>query len=117
MGYQVSRSLTWEGDVPTMDQAAERIACSWMGITRDDPKFENAAEMVRQMLSGEPDSWQEANEQITNASREWPEVTFTLTEQGENPGDLWKTHYRNGRSVRVQAETVFPEPDWSKLEA
>ena len=117
MGYQVYRHLMWEGKTPTMDQAAEGIACSWMDITRDDHGFENAAEMVKQMLSGEPDSWQEAHEQMTNASREWPEVTFTLTEQDEDADDLWKTHYRNGRSLRIQAETVFPEPDWSKLEA
>ena len=64
---------------------------------------------VKQMVSNEDyHTWYEHDNDVLALSIKFPTVLFTLTGEGENPGDLWRTYYRKGRMHKVKGEIVYP---------
>lgn len=53
--------------------------------------------------------WYDYDKHMTQLSKLFPEVVFTLEGGGEETGDIWKAKYKNGKSKCVKAEIVFPE--------
>lgn len=49
-------------------------------------------------------------------SKRFPDVLFTLTGEGEESADIWKTYYKGGKIQVAFAEITIPEFDESKLE-
>ena len=66
---------------------------------------------MSEFFGGEAVSWYAHDEDITRLSSEHPYLLFALSGEGEESGDIWKSWYRNGKHVTVQARIVFDEPD------
>lgn len=52
--------------------------------------------------------WYDHDGDMTMFSRLFPEVTFKLIGNGEDNGDMWHEYYKNGRSVRKDAQVFIP---------
>lgn len=52
--------------------------------------------------------WYDHQKDMTQISKNFPDVVFTLDGVGEESGDIWKAMYKNGKSKRVRAEIVIP---------
>jgi hypothetical protein len=48
-------------------------------------------------------------------SKEYPNVLFVLSGEGEDSGDIWRAYFMNGEVQEVQARIVFDEVDFSKF--
>jgi len=53
--------------------------------------------------------WYEHNENMLILSKLFPQVLFTLSGEGEESGDLWRTKYQDGKLATVLAETYWAE--------
>ena len=58
--------------------------------------------------------WYDHEEDMCAISLLFPDVTFQLSGEGENQGDLWEEYYHNGECERCSADIVFPKPKWIK---
>jgi hypothetical protein len=63
----------------------------------------------------DPCSWYEHEKDLNDFSRKYPDVLFELYGEGENPGDMWKKYFRNGKMQVCKAELTFPPFDEKKL--
>ena len=64
------------------------------------------------LFDGEPRKWYEHDEEMLKASLEHPGVVFVLDGDGEEPGDIWRTFYRNGG--KAEWRPVISRPDFSE---
>lgn len=64
---------------------------------------------------GETYKWYGYDSDMLGLSDKYRNLLFELTGEGEESGDLWKSWYRNGKSVRAEAQIVFVEPDLDTL--
>lgn len=62
------------------------------------------------ILDGESVKWYNCADDMLGLSRKYPYLLFTLMGEGEEAGDIWKSWFRNGKHVNVQARIVFEEP-------
>jgi hypothetical protein len=62
-------------------------------------------------------SWQEEeyDKVMKEISKEYPNVIFELSGEGEERGDIWKNYYVNGKIQKCQARIVFDEFDENEL--
>lgn len=60
--------------------------------------------------------WYEHEKNMLAISRLYEDTIFVLSGEGEEPGDIWKEYYLDGKVVHCQAALVFPNPpDWAIL--
>lgn len=59
--------------------------------------------------------WYDHEKDMINVSKEYPELVFKLTGEGEEAGDLWHKYFKNGKKQVCEAKIVFDEFDESKL--
>jgi hypothetical protein len=52
---------------------------------------------------------------MNEISKEYPNVIFELSGEGEESGDVWKNYYMNGKVQKCQARIVFDEFDENEL--
>lgn len=104
MGYNTSYELEYENcDDETREQIAATIAADDnldYGLNSD----------------GDPCKWYDHEEDMKELSKQFPEVLFTLSGNGEDCPDLWKKYFRNGKIQRAEAEIIYPEFDPTRLE-
>lgn len=67
-------------------------------------------------IFGDSVKWYDHEKDMRTISRKYPEVTFILSGEGEESGDIWKKYFKNGRMFVAKARIVFPEYDESKLD-
>jgi hypothetical protein len=49
---------------------------------------------------GDSIKWYDYDDHMKNLSKMFPEVTFSLDGSGEEQGDVWKTIYKNGETIK-----------------
>jgi len=59
--------------------------------------------------------WYEHEADMKKISKEYPDVIFELSGEGEESGDVWKKYFVNGKMQVCKAILVFDEFDKSKL--
>jgi hypothetical protein len=59
--------------------------------------------------------WYDAEDDLREISKEFPEVLFELHGEGEDVGDIWNEYFKNGKVQYCKAEIVIPPFDESKL--
>lgn len=65
---------------------------------------------------GERDSqWSEHEADMRKLSAAAPDHLFTLSGEGEEPGDQWRKYFKNGKMQEALATIVFEEFDERKL--
>lgn len=64
------------------------------------------------LIHGDCDSlkWYDYNLDMCELSKRYPNLLLWLTGEGEESGDIWKSWYRNGKSVQVRPQMDFPIP-------
>lgn len=65
--------------------------------------------------SNESCKWYESNSELMLFSKNYPDAIFCLEGHGEENGDIWKLHVKDGHSQICKAQLVFPEFDKAKL--
>lgn len=59
--------------------------------------------------------WYDCVDDMNEFSKKYPEVLFTMSGEGEESGDIWEHHFKNGKSQLCQAIMTFPPYDENKL--
>lgn len=59
--------------------------------------------------------WYDYDKDMKLVSKNYPGVLFTLSGEGEESGDIWKSYYWNGKSQFTRATLVFEEFNPEKL--
>lgn len=59
--------------------------------------------------------WYDHEEDLKNFSKNYPDVIFILSGEGEESGDIWKKYFKNGKMQVAQAKISFEEFNENKL--
>ncbi len=119
--YKTLHTLSWEIYPPEL---AELKSIEIEGVTyvpqalMNHPDLQCLADMVGLesdfLDGGEPCSW-EHNEPMLDISKRYPNYLFTLHCQGENPEDMSRYYYLNGKCQHEVAEIKIDPFDPNKL--
>ena len=71
---------------------------------------------IQHFSSYEDVNWFSSSVDMREVSKAFPKMVFELTGEGEDPSDLWKTYYQNGKAEFCQAEVHYPSPVTIKWE-
>ena len=67
------------------------------------------------VLSGEKSSQYDWKTELKELSEVFPDYVFQLDASGEEPGDLWRAYFKNGKMQEAPARIIFDRFDESKL--
>ena len=56
-----------------------------------------ATALTRDGSKNEPIHWYDHEDELVEFSKQYPEVVFTLSGEGEDAGDVWKKYFNNGK--------------------
>jgi hypothetical protein len=59
--------------------------------------------------------WYSHEKELRAFSAKHPDVTFMLSGEGEEPGDIWREYYKGGRMQKCKAIITFDDYDERKL--
>jgi hypothetical protein len=59
--------------------------------------------------------WYNHEEDLKTFSAKYPEVLFILEGEGEEPGDMWKKYFQNGKCQTATAQITFEKFNPDKL--
>jgi hypothetical protein len=92
------------------------------GFSCDDPENKDKYTFELGELSGYDDElfgdavkWYECEEHMREFSERYPNVLFTISGYGEDPGDIWKLHAKNGKLQKCEAVIVIPPYDPERM--
>ena len=105
MGHNTEYRLTWDDDSPTTEEVCAFIASTeyWNGCN----------DAVRDALQGQSVTWYHWEEDLKRLAANWPSVTFTMKDRGDDFEDAWAAFFRDNRSYQTRIE--FPQPDENRL--
>jgi len=66
-------------------------------------------------FTNEPIKWYDAEKDIIEFSKKYPDVLFTLYGDGESGDDHWICYIQNGKSQHCNGEIVYPPYDPEKM--
>lgn len=81
-------------------------------LSKKDQLIKNT---ILSLESYDETKWYEHIEDMQTLSKKIPNVIFILSGYGEEPGDIWKAYFKNGKYKKIYAEIVFPEFDKNLL--
>lgn len=92
---------------------------------KSEPNITNTKEFkeVFERISGyeldsvleEENTWYNHEEHMIEVSKNFPEVLFMLTGEGEESTDMWRQYFFNGKSQLCRSIITFEDFDESKL--
>lgn len=59
--------------------------------------------------------WYSHQKDMKEVSKQFPELVFKLSGEGEEAGDIWIEYYKNGKIQECPAKITYDEYDESKL--
>ena len=108
MGYYTHYDLTTvQGNLSPeqMEQVKQFLSWSAWLVSEGDAGFPLSTVLE------ERHKWYEHDEDMLALSREYPGVTFCLSGEGEDQGDVWKKYYRDGKMQECRQQMTMPEFD------
>lgn len=88
-----------------------------------EKKYCTLEQLISREISNSPNAnffnestkWYDSIKKMEKFSEKHPRATFLLYGDGEDQGDTWKAYFRNGNSVKLVPELVWPEFNESML--
>ncbi len=116
--YYTKFSLEWTGEFPAMNQVTGKLTEMRDGLSPGDPGFENAGKNWDLILTGVMDThWPDAESDVAEISRQWPDSVFTLDGEGEERQGNWRTYFQNGmRDARTGEGPHFLDFEPARLQ-
>lgn len=109
MGYQTKFKLSFrDSDVNTPG-----IVQAWLmhkGLVDEDFTFEVDSNDGRQWFEF-VDKWYSHDQDMIKLSLELPTVAFRLEGEGRSQGDVWESHFLNGKHKHFRPRIVWPTND------
>lgn len=100
MGYQTRHAIEIFGEDVDLDKHKHEI-----GVLSEygDWLFEDSVK------------WYDCDDDMVKHSKRYPDLTFVINGEGEQPDDIWTAYYKNGLYYRGKATIYFPSFDPKKL--
>ncbi len=105
MSYYAQHVLIWD-DMSLEEEQIHRTFADTLGGTPRE---------WHERLNGSSDQWKKHQAEMAVISRKFPNVTFTLTIDGEDENDLRREYHQNGMVHAVEGEIFFPGFDPDRL--
>lgn len=83
----------------------------YFGHCEDDSWMQyitNSYDPLNAVVSGDSIKWYDHDEDMLKLSRQYPDLYFCLTGEGEERDDNWEALYHNGKMQEIRAELVWP---------
>lgn len=98
MGYYTQYSLDWEPNKPEVEVYLDANRDTYYGIdSHGNPRDEC--------------KWYGHEKDMKALSKYFPDITFILSGEGEDQGDVWKKRFRNGEMEVRKARVVLDDFD------
>ena len=104
MGYSTDYTLTTDCTEPT---GQAEIHDALMAIEEAQYALESVDDGV-EYETAQGCKWYEHETDLKRLSKKFPTVTFTLSGEGEEQGDVWRTIFRDGKHKTIEPETRWP---------
>ena len=99
MGYETKYELEWDNTgLPAEDVL--HFLNTQTGYTR----FEGSDQYV---YFDDTIKWYDHDKDMVKLSKLYPDTLFTLSGEGEEPGDIWRYYFKAGRSQLARAKITF----------
>lgn len=105
MGYYTRYDLKIDGTREEIDRVSEYLY-----------RTEISGYKLLKLSSYEPSKWYNHMEDMLDLSKEFPNVLFTLSGDGEDSGDFWKKYFKGGKVQIAFGEITYADFDESLLE-
>jgi len=121
MGYYTDFNLEINGPTTSCDKAiADMESAVLEAEVKGRPKYgslEYTLCYLYRVVEGNADSskWYDHEKDMKEISKRHPEVLFTLSGVGEEPGDIWRAYHKNGKVQECRAMIVFDTYNEDKL--
>ena len=104
MGYFTCHTLTVDGKADKIIIEDLRYSCEQANFALNSDGS-----------CSEESKWYDADEHLKAFSCKYPEKVFCLHGEGEDPGDVWNTYYKNGKMQHCPAIVMFEPYNENKL--
>ena len=94
MGYMTFYTLVVGGEGQEISDGRREEILAWL---EHDESFSSELEDLHESGMSGYTKWYEHDQDMLRLSRTFPEVFFVLWGEGEEPEDLWKSYYLDGR--------------------
>lgn len=103
MGYYTSHKLEIVGGhMDILEQIIENDPQTFYGLYKDGSPLDSV-------------KWYSHQEDMKQLSKQYPDLVFKLTGEGEETGDMWIEYHKNGKMQDCHAKITFEDYDESKL--
>lgn len=92
MGYYTKYELNCNPEKDEIDIVLNARKDDFYGITGDDEC-----------------KWYDHEERMKELSKQFPDVIFVLSGEGEETGDVWRKKFVAGEMTTARAQIVFPD--------
>ena len=130
MGYYTQYSIEANYEAPELGNKAKPCPCGAVLETRYCPECGMKATGFLEMntweaiissyvdypyMFEESVKWYDHRKDMIRVSKDYPDILFTLSGEGEEPEDLWKEYYLNGQYQEAKAVITFEDFHPGKL--
>lgn len=110
MGYRTDYTLK------VRDKNFNSISTNELRKIADELKeFTNYSFENSNIISLYDAKWYNAQSDMKEFSKNYPNYIFCLYGNGEEEDDIWVHYFKNGKSTGADAEIIYPDYDESKL--
>ncbi|MGG3890206.1 hypothetical protein [Metabacillus fastidiosus] len=103
MGYYTEHTLEiLGGHYDILEEIVENDPDTFYGIDTNEEPLDSV-------------KWYSHQEDMRKISKQYPDLVFKLSGNGEESGDMWIEYYKNGLMQNCHAKITFDEYDESKL--
>lgn len=134
MGYHTQYTISAVGDNNFLNQShpscehsfdSKHRFCGECGKPR--VSIENVEQLVTDFIDqlhpgwgrfnpfGDSCKWYEHDDDMKALSKKYPKTIFVLEGKGEEPEDIWRAYYQNGKMQLCKASITFDDFDRDKL--
>lgn len=97
MSYRITYLLETDSDHPEATEIIQQLAQH--ACPQVPGRRESAKEWESILTASAPTTWDDNQQDMQRLSRKWPETTFTLYSQGQEPTDNRTTIFRAGAII------------------